>query len=63
MRILWTMNRPSILTGAALPVFAILLLGRAVSTQPQNQSAAALKNPVGPTLFNGLLGLVSNATV
>ena len=44
------MNRPSIVTSAALPVFAILLLGRAVSTQePPNQSAAALKNPVAAT--------------
>ena len=44
------MNRPSIVTSAALPVFAILLLGRAVSTQePRNQSAAALKNPVAAT--------------
>ena len=44
------MNRPSVVTSAALPVFAILLLGRVVSTQePRNPGAAALKNPVAAT--------------
>lgn len=44
------MNRHSIFRLAALPVFAIVLLGRVVSTQEaRNPSAAALKNPVAAT--------------
>ena len=41
------MNRHSLVSLAAFPVLAIVLLGRVVSTQEaRNPSAAALKNPV-----------------
>jgi mono/diheme cytochrome c family protein len=44
------MNRHSIFNLAALPVLAVVLLGRVVSTQEgRNPSAAALKNPVAAT--------------
>jgi mono/diheme cytochrome c family protein len=44
------MNRHSIFSLAGLPVLAVVLLGRVVSTQePKNPSAAALKNPVAAT--------------